>query len=126
MISASSCTCSRKVAIRALNRLCRGQENIGCALEKSDLNDHVADTLTADEAIKAMNIFNRLTLMTQSEREGLRRDTEPTLVPLLSAAVFGVKEVIRFEKKCINLKEKLPPILMPSAQIYVRDCTTAF
>jgi hypothetical protein len=110
-------------ALRALNRLCRGQENISCALEKSDLNDHVADTLTADEAINAMNIFNRPTLMTQSEREDLRRDAEPILVPLLSAAVFGVKEVIRFEKKCINLKEKLPPILTPSAQIYVRDCT---
>lgn len=109
-------------ALNALNRLCQGQEYIGCALEKSGLNEQAADSLTEEDAIKAMDIFNRPTHMLESERMTLEADAHHILVPLLSAAVFGVKEVLQFEKRCINLKERLPEDLVPSSQIYVRDC----
>jgi hypothetical protein len=110
-------------ALNALNRLCRGQEHISCALERSDLDEHVASTLNKEEAVRAMGIFNRPTLMTSSQRADLKADSASILVPLLSAAVFGVRDVLRFEKRCIDLKERLPATLRPSSEIYVGDCS---
>jgi hypothetical protein len=109
-------------ASKALKGLCNGQEYIDCPLEGSDLDENLPFTLDKNAAIKAMAIFNGRTRMTATERAHLKAATEPMLVPLLSAAVFGTRDVLRFEKKCVNFKEKLPPAMRPSSKIFVRDC----
>jgi hypothetical protein len=60
--------------------------------------------------------------MTVLEREQLKKDAEPILIPMLSAAVFGAREVLRFEKECVDFTSKLPPALRPSSRIFLRDC----
>jgi hypothetical protein len=110
-------------ALKALNFLCDGQKYISCALEGSDLSEDAPSSLSTVNAIKAMDIFNRPTLMTASERDILREDAELILVPLLSAAVFGVRDVLGFESQCVEFKTKLPPALRPSSKIFLRDCS---
>jgi hypothetical protein len=111
-----------RAALKALNSLCDGETYITGQLEGSDLDQDSPNTFNSDEAIKAMQIFNRPTSMTQKERDHLRADAEPILVPLLSAAVYGTRDVLRFEKDCVDFTGKLPPPLRPSSRIFVRDC----
>ena len=112
-----------RAALRAVESLCDGQEYIDCVLEDCDLQENLPNTLNGQDSTKAMEIFNRPTRMNTSQRAELRADAGPILIPLLSAAVFGVREVVRFEQNCINLKATLPPTLRPSSKIFVRDCT---
>jgi hypothetical protein len=111
-----------RAASNALISLCNGQEYVDCKLEGSDLNEGAAHTLDAGDAVKAMDIFNRPTRMDTSQRADLKADAETILVPLLSAAVFGTRDVLRFERKCVDFKAKLPPTLRPSSKIFIRDC----
>lgn len=110
-------------ASRALKALCNGQEYIDCQLEGSDIGENLPSSLDKNAAIKAMTIFNGRTQMTANERAQLKLAAESMLVPLLSAAVYGTRDVLRFEKKCVNFKEKLPPAMRPSSKIFVRDCS---
>jgi hypothetical protein len=109
-------------ASKALDALCSGQRYISSFLEGSDLSEEASHSLGEADSVKAMEIFTRPTLMTVLEREQLKKDAQAILVPMLSAAVFGVREVLRFEKECVDFTSKLPPALRPSSRIFLRDC----
>lgn len=111
-----------RAASKALVSLCGGQEYVDCLLQDSDLNENAPDDLNGENAAKAMEIFNRATRMTRSQIAILKADAEPILISLLSAAVFGTREVLRFEGNCVNFNAKLPSTLRPSSKIFVRDC----
>ena len=59
--------------------------------------------------------------MNAFQRAELKAAADSILILLLSAAVSGVEDVLQSERRCINLKERLPGLLRPSSQRYVRD-----
>jgi hypothetical protein len=71
-----------RAASNALVSLCGGQEYIDCLLQDSDLNENAPYDLNGENAVKAMEIFNRATRMTSSQIAILKADAESILISL--------------------------------------------